>query len=422
MPAGAEIRGIPFVPGRARGPVRLREVGADDGGIRVVRQDQIHRLEGRPDGLVVVEAAPFSHAMIGILAQGIPTVLVDARQVAALEGAGCVELDGATGRIALGGEPCLPLRGPGPAPPAAGRPLYTADGEAVSLRASVRSAEQAHTAVLRGAASIGLVRSEFLLPEGGPPVDVAYWQARFGALCEAAFPLPLAVRLLDLAPDKRPDWLPDVGARGAIGLQGLRLFGLAPVDRVVDAQLEALVRLSEVYELRVILPYVTGCEELEQWMARTGRRLPERLPISAMAEIPASALDLGCLLDQAAFAALGCNDLMQALFSADRDQPRLRGYLDPYAPVLYRFLAQVAEASAGRLGRVQVCGVLSQIQGVLPLLLGLGYRVFSVDTVMIPWLAHIVSETRLPDARVLVERACLCRSAHELRALLELPA
>jgi len=127
------------------------------------------------------------------------------------------------------------------------------------------------------------------------------------------------------------------------------------------------------------------------------------------------------ILDRAAFVALGCNDLMQTLFAADWDQPRLRRYLDPYAPVLYRFLGQVAASAEGRLDRVQVCGLLPQIRGVLPLLLGLGYRAFSVDTVMIPWLARVVRTTRLSDARALVERACLSRNARELRALLNLP-
>jgi phosphoenolpyruvate-protein kinase (PTS system EI component) len=224
------------------------------------------------------------------------------------------------------------------------------------------------------------------------------------------------VRLLDIAADKRPSWLPpDLPAAGPLGWQGVRWFGHDPVRAVVDAQLDALAALAARWPVRLLLPYVTSAAEAGVWRDRVTARVP--VPCGVMAETPAAALDVGALLAGSDFVALGTNDLMQCLFGADRDQPAVRDYLDPYAPALYRFLAEVAQAAGRGLARVQVCGLLSQLPGALPVLLGLGYRAFSVDPVFLPWLAEKVRGTRILKATLLAAKACHARDGRAVRAL-----
>jgi phosphoenolpyruvate-protein kinase (PTS system EI component) len=111
---------------------------------------------------------------------------------------------------------------------------------------------------------------------------------------------------------------------------------------------------------------------------------------------------------------------MQGLFAADRDQPALRGWLDPYAPVLYRLLAQTAAAAGDRIDRVQLCGLLPQLRGMLPVLLGLGFRAISVEAAQIPYLAAVVRAMSLPAAEDLADRVCAAADDDEVRALLGL--
>jgi phosphoenolpyruvate-protein kinase (PTS system EI component) len=138
-----------------------------------------------------------------------------------------------------------------------------------------------------------------------------------------------------------------------------------------------------------------------------------------MAETPAAALQVSHWLDVADFAGIGCNDLLQCLFGADRDRPELGRYLDPYAPALYRFLREVAMAGGERLGQVQLCGVLPQLPGILPVLLGLGFRVFSVEASQLFWLGQAVIGTSLCDAETLADRVCAMSSSREVRSLLD---
>lgn len=404
---------IPFVPGVAEGPIS--RAPRTSGAILVL--DAPSLPDGaRPAGIVVAQAAPFSHPMLALLARGIPTVIVDLQRAAALRDGDRVRIDGTRGCLQSAISDVASAGADSPVPEA-GQTVRTADGTPVALRASVRDAEGARRALERGAESIGLVRTEFIAPPDGRQPDTAFYGEAFAALLAAAGPLTVTLRLLDIAADKRPPWLPsNVDVGDTLGCQGVRLFDVATVRSVVDAQLAALSGLDAPGCIRLLLPYVTHVAEATRW--RLHARAALDVPVGMMVETPAAALDIRTLLEATDFAALGTNDLMQCLFAADRDHHALRGYLDPYAPVLYRFLAGVARDANAHLNRVQVCGLLAQLPGTLPLLIGLGFRAFSVDTAYIPVLAGRARATIVRDAEVLAEAVCGARNSAAVREML----
>jgi phosphoenolpyruvate-protein kinase (PTS system EI component) len=274
-------------------------------------------------------------------------------------------------------------------------------------------------AVIHGAEAIGLVRSEFLIPDAGSQPDRAFYRQAFGTICEAAAPLPVTIRLLDIAADKIPGWLPELqGIKGALGNQGVRLFSHEPVRSVYRAQLAAIDALSGRFDIRVLIPYLGSLSELTEWSGRVREQLHKPLPVGAMAETPAGALQVAEWLQQVDFVALGCNDLMQCLFGADRGRPELRPYLDPFSPVLYRFLRQVAESIPQQRDSVQLCGVLPQLPGVLPLLLGLGFRVFSVEASSLEYLRRSIALISIEQARKLAFRVCNAHDSSQVQGML----
>jgi phosphoenolpyruvate-protein kinase (PTS system EI component) len=383
----------------------------------MLRAAELRALAGHPAGVVAIDAPLLGHSMLRLLARGIPTVAISEAQAAQLPDGTSVSLDGATGRIGTSSEA---LAAPPPRPTAA-RPVTSADGALVELRASVRDTQGAAAAVANGAAAIGLVRSEQLTPADGATPDAVFYTQALGALCEAARPLAVTVRLLDIAPDKLPAWFAVAVPAVPFGMQGARVYAWPAVRAVVDAQIEALAQLARHCDLRVLVPYVTDLAEFELWRERLRQRLPATVPIGAMVETPAAALAIGEWLAVAEFVALGCNDLMQCLFGADRDAAPLRRYLDPYAPVLHRFLRGIAAAAGVDIARVQVCGLLPQLKGVLPVLLGLGFRNFSVDPVTVPYLAQAVAVTRVSEAAALADAACAAQRSSEISTMLGVP-
>jgi len=137
-----------------------------------------------------------------------------------------------------------------------------------------------------------------------------------------------------------------------------------------------------------------------------------------MLETVGSVLLLDHFLAESALVGIGLNDLMQSLYGADRDVPQVSDALDPYAPGVYRFLAQAARIAGGGLERVQLCGILPQLPGVLPVLLGLGYRTFSVDVAHAPYLARTAASRTCRHDRALAEAVTAAGSSRQVRTLM----
>ena len=403
----------PYVPGLAAGS--LTRDPADAGSILVVSATAIP-AETRASGIIAVEGAMFSHPMLALLAHGIPTVIMTAEQAAGLPDGERVQLDGYSGTVkSLSSETAISSQTP--VIPEPGQTLLTADGVQVSLRASVRSASGAARAKQMGAAAIGLVRTEFLEPVNGRQPDTQFYRQVFDELLMAAAPLDVTLRLVDIAADKLPAWMRVSGQRvSVLGQQGVRLFNDEPLRGVIASQLEALGESVFIERVKLLVPYITTLEEMRKTRELIRSRV--NLPVGAMIETPAAALEIAGQLEIADFVALGTNDLMQSLFAADRDDPSLQHYLDPYAPVLYRFLAEIAKEAGEQLWRVQVCGLLSQLPGVLPVMLGLGFRTFSVDAAYIPYLASTVRNTDVNEASTLARKVCAMTSGSRVGTLL----
>jgi phosphoenolpyruvate-protein kinase (PTS system EI component) len=361
-----------------------------------------------------------SHAMIGLVAKGIPTVLIDSEQESMLKAGSMVSVDGATGLIAIDGEAIQqPLYIP--QPPMAGHPIHLVDRTPVWLMASVRNSDQAKQALISGASGIGLVRSEFLANDGPEPPNVARSIQEFENLCTAAGHLTVTVRLIDIAEDKPPRWLSEAQQiLRPTGMQGVRLYTHEPIRSVVRDQLAALARLCDRFPIEVLIPFIGRRDELLYWHEFVRRFLPESVAIGAMAETPAAVIDMANWTDLIDFSSIGTNDLIQYYFAADRDEPELSDILDPYTPALYRLLQQVAETVGEYRERIRLCGVLPRLSGVLPVLVGLGFRRFSIDPVWIPYLTEKLRTLQTIEVEALANRVCACADSREVREVLGL--
>ena len=86
---GTHIVGFPYFPGTATGRLHRGTSVSGDTALCIVMlsQHEIISFKGHAAGLIIVEAAPFSHSMIGLLGFGLPTVLISTKQAEQL-GAG----------------------------------------------------------------------------------------------------------------------------------------------------------------------------------------------------------------------------------------------------------------------------------------------------------------------------------------------
>ena len=84
-------------------------------------------------------------------------------------------------------------------------------------------------------------------------------------------------------------------------------------------------------------------------------------------------------------------------------------------------MQQITTAAEAQIDRIQLCGVLAQLPGVLPILLGLGYRAFSVEAKLIPYLRQTITTTNIADAQQLAQQICAAKESRQVLELLGLP-
>src|SRR2546430_1831114 len=137
-------------------------------------------------------------------------------------------------------------------------------GAPVELLANVGSDRAGVMAARRGAAGVGLFRTEFLfLGEPDLPSDSRQAEA-YAAACRAMAPFPVVVRTLDAGSDKA---LPQLGRapepNPALGRRGIRLW-LAHRE-LREPQVRALVSVASAHpNLRGMLPMVATGDEVRE--------------------------------------------------------------------------------------------------------------------------------------------------------------
>ncbi len=277
--------------------------------------------------------------------------------------------------------------------------LATADGEPVTLLCNVASAAETRLGLSGGAAGVGLLRTEiaFTGASGWPS------EAHHLALLAPVFGLlegrPAVVRLLDFSGDKVPPFLANRpgGGQGLVALLG--------EPAAMAAQLRAIVLAGKQARLSVLVPMVRTLDEvrairaaLAEASAEVGQDSPK---LGIMVEVAATAAAAAAFAPAVDFFSIGTNDLSSEVLGLDRADPGTRPALAADPRVL-ALIERVVDAAAGAGVTVSVCGDAAADPVVLPLLLGLGIRTFSVGAARVPQVARWIAAT---DTTVAAARA-----------------
>src|SRR5207244_1993922 len=125
-------------------------------------------------------------------------------------------------------------------------------------------------------------------------------------------------------------------------------------------------RAGTLGPVRILVPLVTSGEvfdfvlrtlsEAKEALAREGLEHAADVPLGVMLETAASLPLAGAWAAEAAYFALGTNDLAASALGLDRDDPATAGLADPLHPGLLRLIGR-AVADVHAAGRpVTVCG------------------------------------------------------------------
>lgn len=289
-------------------------------------------------------------------------------------------------------------------------PSETRDGRRVALRANIERSDEVLVTRQHGAGGVGLFRTEFLYMNRAGLPDEEEQYRHYRSVVEGVAPHPAAIRTVDLGSDKLPLPAPRRGeANPALGLRGVRLARLDA--RIVGTQLRALLRASAHGSLRILLPLVTGVEEVRAVRAclverraeleREGRLLADSVELGVVVETPAAVAMVDLLASEVDFFSIGTNDLIQYTIAVDRENEHVAYLYDPLHPAVLRSIRAVVEGAHARGKSVGICGEMAGDARYSIVLLGLGVDELSMNAPAIPRVKRILRETRYADARLL---------------------
>lgn len=286
-----------------------------------------------------------------------------------------------------------------------GKKTVTADGCQVELFGNIGSVEDARAVVDNDGEGVGLFRTEFLFMDGGAmPTE----EEQFRAYQQAALIMkgrPVIIRTLDIGGDKD---IPYLGLEKEdnpfMGFRAIR-YCLARED-VFRTQLRALLRASAFGDVRIMVPLVTGVEELRQVRAlirryadefsREGVACNKDVPVGVMIETPAAALMADALAAEADFFSIGTNDLTGYTMAVDRGNDRVRYLYSTFNPAVLRSIRSVIAAGTGAGIPVGMCGEAA------------------ADPLLIPlWISFGLTEYSVGPASILATRAAIAGWNHE---------
>jgi phosphoenolpyruvate-protein kinase (PTS system EI component) len=271
-------------------------------------------------------------------------------------------------------------------------PTVTLDGIGIAVMANVRSREDVELAMNCGAEGIGLFRTEpFFLSTKHFPSDREFAEFLLDSL-HPAQGRQVDVRLLDIGADKNPLYLhlspePDP----FLGRRGVRV--LLEYPDLLEAQLRALLEVSQHFHIGVLIPMVTTESDVVQVVERFHQLADEmgirKLPrIGAMIETPAAALSVPALKQHVDFFSIGSNDLTQYTLAAGRENPLVAAYFIDHHPTILRLIELVIREAGDT--PVSLCGELAGRIGLIPRLLRTGLRSLSVPAVLVPDVKHAI--------------------------------
>jgi phosphotransferase system enzyme I (PtsP) len=349
-------------------------------------------------GLVLEEGGPTSHVAIVARALGIAAVGEIANATGVVDPGDAIIVDGATGEVhvrptsdmtaayvervrlrARRQMQYLALRD---------KPSVTKTGEQITLMLNAGLLVDLPHISETGAAGIGLFRTELQFMVAAQFPRTGEQLTLYRAVLDAAAAKPVTFRTLDIGGDKVLPYMRNVEEENpALGWRAIRL-GL---DRpgLLRSQIRALLRAASGRELRIMFPMVAAVHEFDQaktlvereltHLRRHGHKLPERVQIGTMLEVPSLLYQLDELFERVDFLSVGSNDLLQFLYAVDRGNMLVSNRFDALSAPMLRALKLIVDKGQTHNKPVTLCGELASSPAGALALIGLGYRSFSLS-------------------------------------------
>ncbi len=304
-------------------------------------------------------------------------------------------------------------------------PAVTLDKRLVHVAANIELPDEIPSILEHGAEGIGLYRTEFFyMNRTDIPSEEEHYQA-YKFVAQAVKDNPVIVRTLDLGGDKFLSHLEIPREMSPfLGWRAIR-FCLARPD-MFKIQLRAILRASVHGNLKLMYPMISGIEELRKAnilleecrneLKEKGLAFNDSMEVGAMIEVPSAAMTADIIAKEVDFFSIGTNDLIQYSIAVDRSNEKVAYLYEPAHPGVLRLIKNIIDVGHRAGIWVGMCGEMAGDPLFTLILLGLGLDEFSMPSIMIPEIKHIIRSVNMAQAKQIAEEAVSLPTASEVES------
>ena len=309
----------------------------------------------------------------------------------------------------------------------AGKPSQTKDGVKVELVCNIGKPADANKAVECDGEGIGLFRTEFLfMDRDSMPTEEEQFEA-YKEVAEKMKGKPVIIRTLDIGGDKDVPYLGlEHEDNPFLGFRAIR-YCLQRKD-IYEIQLKALLRASAFGKIKIMVPLVTGVDELRQVKAmikeimaeldKEGVAYNKNIEVGVMMETPAACMVADVLAKEAAFFSIGTNDLIGYTMAVDRGNAKVAYLYSTYNPAVLRAIKRIIECGKKEGIMVGMCGEAAADSKLIPLLLAFGLDEFSVSATSVLKTRKTISDCTMDECKALADKVMACVTEEEVLEIL----
>ena len=309
-----------------------------------------------------------------------------------------------------------------------GKPSQTKDGVKVELVSNIGKPEDADKVVECDGEGIGLFRTEFLfMDRDSVPTEEEQFEA-YKKVAETMKGKPVIIRTLDIGGDKAIPYLGlETEENPFLGFRAIR-FCLKRRD-IYEVQLRALLRASAFGDIKIMVPLVTGVDELravkviledvKRQLDKDGIAYNKDVKVGVMMETPAACMMADALAKEADFFSIGTNDLTGYTMAVDRGNAKVAYLYSTYNPAVLRAIKRIIECGKAEGIMVGMCGEAAADPKLIPLLLAFGLDEFSVSATSVLKTRKTISDCNIDECKALAEKVMKCVTEEEVLELLK---
>lgn len=309
-----------------------------------------------------------------------------------------------------------------------GKPSQTKDGVKVELVSNIGKPEDADKVVECDGEGIGLFRTEFLfMDRDSVPTEEEQFEA-YKKVAETMKGKPVIIRTLDIGGDKAIPYLGlETEENPFLGFRAIR-FCLKRRD-IYEVQLRALLRASAFGDIKIMVPLVTGVDELravkvilediKRQLDKDGIAYNKDVKVGVMMETPAACMMADALAKEADFFSIGTNDLTGYTMAVDRGNAKVAYLYSTYNPAVLRAIKRIIECGKAEGIMVGMCGEAAADPKLIPLLLAFGLDEFSVSATSVLKTRKTISDCSIDECKALAEKVMKCVTEEEVLELLK---